>query len=163
MKVKILDSRPISGDLENNGLTRRAMFRSTGLVVVGAVVPAFVAREADAQWINTAVQLISAAVSAVDLYKALWQVREPTKGTVTFINNNDHLREGDFWLGVMAATYGRSQYNPEDSRLLPFRVPAGREITYEFYNGPFGWSPGQKYLEGRTQRGTYRTNMTVEL
>jgi len=167
MKVQILDSRPLSEDI---CLERRKLFKSAGLVVVGSILPAFVVREANAQsWLGPASTLISAAVSAVELYKSLWGVKEPTNGTVTFINRNNDRREGDFWLAVLAAMYEGSQYPstrpqyPEDVRLLPFSVPAGHQVTYGFRDGPFGLAPGDKYLEGRTRMGTYRTNMTVEL
>src|SRR5689334_5252589 len=45
MKIQILDSRPISEEI---WLDRRSVFKSAGLVAIGAMLPTFAVREADA-------------------------------------------------------------------------------------------------------------------
>lgn len=164
MKVTMLESTRLSPDFEYFRLNRRRLFKSAGLVAIGTMLPAYSSiRQANAGWVEAATALIEAAIAAVDLYKELWHVNEPTQGKITFINYNSYLREGNLWLGVLSARYGNVSYETEDASLLPFSVPANRMITYGFDDGPYGQSPGQKVMEGRTDKGRYRTSMTVEL
>jgi len=133
------------------------------MIAVSSVLPVyFGTRSAEAGWIQGATALISAAVAAVDLYKKLWHVSEPTEGSITFINYNDHQKNGDLWLGILQELYGVDPYI-ENYALLPFDVPSRRMITNGFRDGPYGRKPGDKIMEGRSSKGTYRTNMVVEV
>jgi hypothetical protein len=164
MKVTILESRPIPDNFEKIRFNRRRLLKSGGLLAIATVIsPYAITRQAKSQWLQGAAGLISAAVSAVELYRSLWHVREPTEGTITFINYNNYLKDGDIMLRMLGAMYGNMWGNIENESRMPFTVPANRQITYGFIDGPFGLSPGSKMMEGITEKGSYRTNLTVEL
>jgi hypothetical protein len=184
MKVTILESKPIPDNFEQIRFDRRRLLKSGGLLAIASVFPQYtIARQANAQWLQGVTGLISAAVSAVELYRSLWHVREPTEGTITFINYNNYLKDGDIMLRMLGAMYGNMNGNMygnmngnmdetmdgnmwgniENERRMPFAVPANRQIAYGFTDGPFGLSPGSKIMEGITGKGAYRTNLTIEL
>jgi hypothetical protein len=164
MRITVLDCKPIPPDTEVL-LSRRRVFKSAGLVALGTMLPICAGMgHANAGWVEGAAKLISAAITAVDLYKEIWHVNEPTQGTITFINRNDYLREGDLWLAILNSLYNNGPYDDvEAQNYLPFSVPANRMITYGFNDGPYGRSPGQKIMEGRTTNASSRASMTVEL
>jgi hypothetical protein len=167
MKITVLESKPISRDVEPMLLDRRRLFKSVGLVAIGAALPMYAGvKQANAGWVDTTAKLISAAISAVDLYKELWHVHEPTQGTIRFVNHHDYMREGNLWLGVLNSQNDNVSFDDDDIdnyEYLPFRVPPSRQITYGFQDGPYGRFPGQKIMMGRTNNGSSTTSMTVEL
>jgi hypothetical protein len=163
MKIKLLDCTKFSqanfssacnelDSHEKNGLIRRDFIKCAGTASLALIAPLV--------WSNKQAQaksgLIPLALSALDLIREMWSVKEPTKGQITLVNNFNFPREGTVLLQV--ADY----QDIENYVYFDYVVPPMKLNTYQFWDGPYGIYPGRKMMQGKTGRGQQQTPMIIE-
>lgn len=159
MRIKLLDSNKISDNQTeftfHQGawarLDRRSFIRFSGLATIAFVSPdCLLKKQAEA---NPA--LINAILNSIGLLRGLWQVKEPTRGTVNIVNNSNIVKYGYIEFAVIGPR------GAESTGYFPYEVPPRVQNLYEFIDGPYGLFPGQKAMEGRTAMGQRQTYMEV--
>jgi hypothetical protein len=101
--------------------------------------------------------LLPARLGKLALQRYDWQVRQPTAGQVTLVNNSPEYREGQMVLAVVG------EGNVEDLQRGTYSVPGGKYQVVNFTNGPYGVTPGYKQFASATSEDQKFTNMVVNV